>query len=225
MSEVAKAAGVEWKGMTPAAKASYEKKATQEKAAYVKALAEFKKAGGTVAGRKSKKTKEGKEGKKVKDLNAPKKPVGGAYGVFLAAKREEIKASLPAGSAVSEVAKKAGEMWKAITGSVKAGYQAVFVEKAKAYKAASELYQKNKPAAVDAVEDEAEEAEEDEAEEAEEEEEEVQEDTRKKPAAAASASTLKRPAAAPAAAAPPPASPKKRAASPKKAPAAKRAKK
>ncbi|CAE8588728.1 unnamed protein product, partial [Polarella glacialis] len=66
MSEVAKAAGVEWKGMTPAAKASYEKKATQEKAAYVKALAEFKKAGGTVAGRKSKKTKEGKEGKKVK---------------------------------------------------------------------------------------------------------------------------------------------------------------
>ena len=46
--------------------------------------------------------------KKEKDLNSPKKPVAGAYGVYLAANREAIKTTLPADHKTTDVAKAAG---------------------------------------------------------------------------------------------------------------------
>ena len=46
--------------------------------------------------------------KKEKDLNSPKKPVAGAYGVYLAANREAIKKTLPADHKTTDVAKAAG---------------------------------------------------------------------------------------------------------------------
>ena len=46
--------------------------------------------------------------KKEKDLNSPKKPVAGAYGVYLAANREAIKTTLPADHNTTDVAKAAG---------------------------------------------------------------------------------------------------------------------
>merc|ERR1712137_300967 len=66
-----------------------------------------------------KKAKEGKS-KKSKDPNAPKKPVGGAYGCFLAAHREEFQKVCP--GPASGVAKMAGEKWKALPDGEKIKY-------------------------------------------------------------------------------------------------------
>jgi hypothetical protein len=57
-----------------------------------------------------------------KDPNAPKKPES-SFMLFLASKREEIKASNP-GISVSEVAKKGGELWKTISPEDKTVFEA-----------------------------------------------------------------------------------------------------
>merc|ERR1711920_357102 len=84
----------------------------------------------------------GKEGKKKKDPNAPKRPPS-AYAVFLAENREAILKSLPAGaSPITDVAKKAGEQWGALSTAAKKPYEAK-AEKAKAeYQKAMEEYKK-----------------------------------------------------------------------------------
>merc|ERR1712146_34809 len=62
----------------------------------------------------------------------PKKPAGGAYGVFLAANRAAIVKSLPNGSKVTEVSKVAAERFKALGAKEKAKYEAEYqVKKAK----------------------------------------------------------------------------------------------
>jgi len=52
----------------------------------------------------------------------PKKPVGGAYGQFLAEKRPEFMKELK-GQKASEVSKLAGERWKTVSEAEKAKYQ------------------------------------------------------------------------------------------------------
>lgn len=49
----------------------------------------------------------------LEDANAPKKPAGGAYGVFVSENRAAIQATLPAGSGVPAIGKEAGRQWKA----------------------------------------------------------------------------------------------------------------
>eukprot|EP00933_Yihiella_yeosuensis_P028501 TRINITY_DN2232_c0_g1_i2.p1 TRINITY_DN2232_c0_g1~~TRINITY_DN2232_c0_g1_i2.p1 ORF type:complete len:310 (-),score=128.85 TRINITY_DN2232_c0_g1_i2:344-1204(-) len=157
-SDVAKAAGEMWKALPEAKKAPFEQKAAAAKEEYEKAMAAFKEQGGTPAARKSKKDKEEKQKKKVKDENAPKKPVGGAYGVYLAEKREEIKQSLPKDHKITDVAKKAGELWKKVCESEaeRKKYQDLFDAKSEAWKKEMEEYKKNTGNDVD--EDEAEES-------------------------------------------------------------------
>eukprot|EP00933_Yihiella_yeosuensis_P028502 TRINITY_DN2232_c0_g1_i3.p1 TRINITY_DN2232_c0_g1~~TRINITY_DN2232_c0_g1_i3.p1 ORF type:complete len:294 (-),score=124.31 TRINITY_DN2232_c0_g1_i3:352-1233(-) len=144
-SDVAKAAGEMWKGLPEAKKAPFEQKAAAAKDEYDKAMAAFREQGGVPAARKSKKDKEEKQKKKVKDENAPKKPVGGAYGVYLAEKREEIKQSLPKDHKMTDVAKKAGELWKMVcdSESEKKKYQDIFDAKSVAYKKDLEEYKQN----------------------------------------------------------------------------------
>lgn len=55
--------------------------------------------------------------KKVKDAGAPKRPMS-AYMLWLNANRERIKSENP-GISVTEISKKAGEMWKQIDKSRK----------------------------------------------------------------------------------------------------------
>lgn len=174
-----------WKELSDSAKKPYEDKAKAAKAKYEKDLKAFLDAGGEKKARNSKKDKEG--GRKKKDKDAPKRPAGGAYGCFLAAKREEIKKSLPAGHAITDVTKKASELWKAASAADKKKYEAEYAKKAEAYKVAMEEYKKNGGEAADEGEDEEgkEASEEEDAEEEEEDEE--------------TSVSLKRPAAAPAA--------------------------
>merc|ERR1719161_549667 len=104
---------------------------------------EFKAAGGEVQKRK-RKGKDGSSKRRKKDKNAPKKPAGGAYGVFLAAKREEIKASLPKDHKITDVSKAAGAKWKALSAAAKKPFEDQYQAKAKEYKAAMEEYKKKK---------------------------------------------------------------------------------
>jgi len=139
-SDVAKAAGEKWKALSAADKEPYEKRAAELKVSCAKEMEDFKSQGGVPAPRK---TKAGKEEKKVKDENAPKKPAGGAYGCFLSDKRKEITDSLPQGSKVTDVSKKAGELWKAVSEEEKNKYEAIYKQKSEDYKAALEEYKKN----------------------------------------------------------------------------------
>lgn len=53
------------------------------------------------------------QGKKGKDPNAPKRPLS-AYMLWLNANRDKIRSDSP-GRSVTEVSKKAGELWKGMS--------------------------------------------------------------------------------------------------------------
>jgi len=172
-SAVSKMAGDAWKKISDKEKAPYQKKYEETKAKFDKDMAAFLAAGGEktkgVIGLRNEKRKE-REGKKKKDKNAPKKPAGGAYGVFLAENRSAIVKSLPAGHKMVDVAKAAGAQWKELSDAAKKPYQDMYLKKHTEYLAALTEYKKNLPA--DAEEEEGEDEEDDEEEEEEEEEEE-----------------------------------------------------
>merc|ERR1711939_180988 len=110
--------------------------------------------------------RKAREGKK-KDPNAPKKPAGGGYGVFLAENRAAIVKSLPAGHKITDVAKAASQQWGALSEAAKKPYQDKFLKKQEEYAAALEEYKKN--LGEDAEDDDEEEEDEEEEEEEEEE--------------------------------------------------------
>merc|ERR1719464_667184 len=99
---VTKALSERWKGL------GVTEQAADAKAEYEKAMEVFKAAGG-VKGAKRKERKEEKDAKAAKKAKKeadvasgkPTKPVGGAYGRYLAHHRDEIQKSLPAGSKVT----------------------------------------------------------------------------------------------------------------------------
>merc|ERR1712187_196295 len=158
-SDVAKKAGEMWKILSAAERAPFEKKAKMEKDAYdrlistdegQKALAEKKAAKAEANAEKAKKEEEraeklaAKEERKneracnsasksiVKD-DALKKPQS-AYWLWLGDNREEI-ASAVGSSKVSDVAKKAGEMWKGLSDAARAPYENKAKEQKKVYDA------------------------------------------------------------------------------------------
>lgn len=116
-----------WKSLPADEKSNYEQQAADLKAKHETDLAAFKEAGGVV-GQKRAEKKDAKQAKidkaaaKQSDADKPKKPVGGAYGVFMNKHRAEIQQSLPAGSAVSAVAPVASAKWKALSEEAKKPY-------------------------------------------------------------------------------------------------------
>lgn len=142
--EVSKLAGVAWKKLTPEQQAPYQLKYEAAKKKFEEDMAAFLAAGGvkqkgTMALRAEKrKAKEGKK-KKEKDPNAPKKPVGGAYGCYLAKHREAITKEC-AGKPVTEISKLAGERWKKLTAAEKEPFEKEYAAKNEEYKKAMESY-------------------------------------------------------------------------------------
>lgn len=196
-SACSKLAGAEWKKLADADKKPFEKKYEEAKAKFEKDMAAFKAAGGVVEKGAAAKRKERMAGRKKKDKNAPKRPVGGAYGQFLAEKREEIKKSLPADHKITEVSKKAGELWKKLSDDAKKPYEAKFAKAQEEYKKAFAEYKKNNPDPEedeDGDEDEDGEDEDDEDDEDDENDEDYN-DKKKKPAAKAKAKGKAKPAA------------------------------
>lgn len=159
-SEVAKKGGEMWKVASAAEKAPYEKKAKEQKDAYEalistdegkKALQEKKAATSDVKADKLKKQElkehkfkeqEAKQNaracksavKAVEKDDALKKPQS-SYWLWLGDNRAKIIA-LVGGGRVSDVGKKAGEMWKVVTSAEKAPYE----KKAKEQKDAYDTY-------------------------------------------------------------------------------------
>lgn len=136
MPEVARKAAEKWKGLAPEAKKSFEERAKQLKAEYDESLRAFKEEGGVVT-RKSKKDKPPKQ---KKDLNAPKRPAGGAFGVYMAQHREEIKKALPADHKMTDVPKAAAARWKSLSEAEKEIYEEKYKVKQEEYKSALAEY-------------------------------------------------------------------------------------
>jgi len=135
-SLVAKRAGELWKALPDADKQPYEEKAKKQKEAYNqlisteegrRALDEKKAA--QAGARASKQQKDGRKNdratsialKQVVKDDALKKPRS-AYWIWLGENRDKIASSLGK-SKVSDVAKKGGELWKALSEAEKAPYQ------------------------------------------------------------------------------------------------------
>merc|ERR1712190_555603 len=138
--------------MGEAQKAPYAKKYEAAKAQYDKDIEAFLAGGGVkekgVAALRTEKRKA-KEGKKKKDPNAPKRPVGGAYGIWLAENRPKILSSLPQDHKITDVTKAAGVQWKALSDAAKKPYEAKFAKKQEEYGKAMEEYKKSNPDAED----------------------------------------------------------------------------
>merc|ERR1719335_949537 len=161
--------------MSDAEKTPYQKKYEEAKEQFDKNMKAFLDAGGekTKGARALRSEKRKAKGAKKKDPNAPKKPAGGGYGIFLAENREKIVKSLPAGHKMTDVAKAAGDQWRGLSDSQKKPYENKFLQKQEEYKEAMEKYKKTLP-------EDAEEDEEDEDDDEEEEEEEAPEPVPKK---------------------------------------------
>ena len=155
-TQISKMGGEKWKVLPEAEKSKYQKKYEEVKAEYEEKMKAFLDAGGEKAARKVKEAKDGKR-KKAKDPDAPKKPAGGAYGIYLAEHRPSIVASLPKGHKITDVAKAAGAKWKALSEEEKKPYEAKFQKKMAEYKEAMEEYNTKGAEAEDDEEEEEEE--------------------------------------------------------------------
>jgi len=148
VSEVSKMAGEEWKKLSEQDREPYQKKYEAAKQQYDQDLATFLANGGTKekgAAALRKDAMKLKEAKKAsKDKDAPKRPAGGAYGQFLAEKREEIKKSLPAGHSITDVTKKAGEMWKSLPADGRQKFEEAYKTAQEEYKTQMEIYSAQK---------------------------------------------------------------------------------
>jgi len=175
-SAISKMAGENWGTLSDKQKAPYQKTYEALKAQFETDLKAFLDAGGVkekglLAQRSEKrKEKDGKK-KKKKDPNAPKRPAGGGYGVYMAENREKIGNSLPKGHSMGEVGKKAGELWRALSAAAKKPYEDKFQKKNAEFKAAMEEFKKTHPTEEDHKDDDGDDEEGAEEEDAEEEEE------------------------------------------------------
>mmetsp|Transcript_41762 Transcript_41762/g.119152 ORF Transcript_41762/g.119152 Transcript_41762/m.119152 type:complete len:424 (+) Transcript_41762:57-1328(+) len=118
-SAVAKVAGERWRQLGADESQPFEDRAARAKAEYTQAMADFVAQGGVPKRCSRKGAPKEQRGRSA----APKKPWGGAYGVFFADVREEIKASLPAGTRVGEITRTAGRRWREMPEAERKPYQ------------------------------------------------------------------------------------------------------
>jgi len=143
-----------WKALDAAEKAKYEKQVADAKVKYEEELKAFKEAGGVV-GQKRKEKKDAKQAKAdkaaKKEANAdrPKRPAGGAYGVWINKHRAEIQKSLPAGSACTAVAKVASAKWKDMSEADKAPFEKEYSELKEKHETAMTAWKEAKGAAAE----------------------------------------------------------------------------
>merc|ERR1712113_913696 len=76
----------------------------------------------------AKKAKADKAMKKEANADRPKKPAGGAFGIWLNKHRAEIMESLPAGSKCTAVAPVASAKWKALSDAEKVPFEKEYSE-------------------------------------------------------------------------------------------------
>jgi len=148
-SESTKLGSERFKALSATERAKYDKMYEDAKAQYEKDMAAFLAAGGEKAAivRKSK-DKDADGAKKKKDPDAPKRPAGGGYGIYVNEHREEIVKSLPADHKITDVTKAAGARWKALTDAQRKPYEDKYHAKNEEYKKAMEEYKASHPEPV-----------------------------------------------------------------------------
>jgi len=107
---MAKLAGERWRLLPAEDKASFEARAAEARTERAQALALLA-------------AQRGPDGKVTRG-GAPKKPWGGAYGVFVNEKREEIKATLAEDAPKGELPKAAGALWRELGEEERCRYHA-----------------------------------------------------------------------------------------------------
>uniref|UniRef100_A0A6T9J3A1 HMG box domain-containing protein n=1 Tax=Alexandrium catenella TaxID=2925 RepID=A0A6T9J3A1_ALECA len=160
-SAVSKMASERWAKLGAQERAPFEKEFKVVKEKYDNDMKAFLESGGEkkpgvrALATQKRKAKEGAGGGKrrrlAKDPNRPKKPAGGAFGVFLNRNRAEFQKKCPGG--VTEVAKLASEKWKALADAQKEPFVEEFQRLLAAYKEAMKSYTPPEGAAGDAGED------------------------------------------------------------------------
>ena len=129
-----------WKTMSPGEKAPWEKQFQNALHAYNlwKASDSFIKPEGVKQG----------DGRKTKDKEAPKKPVGGAFGIYFNENRVEITKEAPGlgYEGFGAAAKVASSRWKSMSEADKQLYQDKFLAKQEEYKSAMASYGSKKVA-------------------------------------------------------------------------------
>jgi len=141
-SAVVKLASERFKALSEDERAIYEEKYKQAKQQYEKDLESFLAAGGEKKAIVRKGAGDKKQDKKSKDPNAPKKPVGGAYGIFSNEKRDEFTKAVEAKGekGFGPVAKMTSEAFKALSDEEKATYEKKYEQKMLEYKEAYAAY-------------------------------------------------------------------------------------
>ena len=129
-----------WKTMSPGEKAPWEKQFQNALHAY-----NLWKASDSFI--KPEVVKQG-DGRKTKDKEAPKKPVGGAYGIYFNENRVEITKEAPGlgFAGFGGAAKVASSRWKSMSEADKQLYQDKFLAKQEEYKSAMASYGSKKVA-------------------------------------------------------------------------------
>ncbi|XP_039859502.1 deoxyribonuclease 1 like 4, tandem duplicate 1 isoform X2 [Simochromis diagramma] len=115
LTEVSKLCSEKWKSMSPEEKAKFEEMAKNDKRRYDQEMKSYVPPAGAKKGKKKK-----------KDPNAPKKPPS-AFLIFTSEQREKIKVDNP-GISITDIAKKFGEMWKKMSTTDKAPYEAKYAK-------------------------------------------------------------------------------------------------
>jgi len=141
ITAVTKLAGERFKALGDAEKAQFQDKFQKAMEQYKKDMEAFLAAGGEKKApkRKAQEAEEDAKKRQKKDPNAPKKPVGGAYGCFLAANRATFEKTCQ-GKPVTEISKMAGEQWKTLSAEEKKPYEDEYETKKTAYVEAMKTY-------------------------------------------------------------------------------------
>ena len=144
-SVLSKITSEEWKKVPVKEKAIYQEKYNELKAKFDKDMAAFLEAGGTKKKRASKKHAGKRKAKELrrtkKDPNSPKRPVGGAFGVFLFENRTNIIANLPEDHRMVDITKAAGVQWRTMSDTAKKPYEDKYKTKQVEFTKAMEEYQ------------------------------------------------------------------------------------
>jgi len=141
ITAVTKLAGERFKALGEAEKAQFQEKFQKAMEQYKKDMEAFLAAGGEKKAPKRKAKEEEENGKKrqKKDPDAPKKPVGGSFGCFLAANRATFQKACQ-GKPASEISKMAGEQWKKLSAEEKKPFDDEYETKKTAYAEAKKTY-------------------------------------------------------------------------------------
>mmetsp|Transcript_8441 Transcript_8441/g.26882 ORF Transcript_8441/g.26882 Transcript_8441/m.26882 type:complete len:210 (+) Transcript_8441:99-728(+) len=145
-SAISVMASERWKKLSDKDKEPYGKEFEVVKAKYEKDMKAFldaggeKKKGARALATEKRKEKEGggKRRRLAKDPNKPKKPAGGAFGVFLNKNRAEFMKQCP--GKITEATKLASTKWKALSDAEKKPLEVEYEKKMKEWKEAMKSY-------------------------------------------------------------------------------------